>query len=106
MQDKKTLLRQKWVEALESGDYNQIRGNFSGLVKKRFLFYTWISEEVGYCAVGVLNEVGKKYGFGDSPFNRIYDTEIDYHKLWWDNDKNKLTFPEIAAKLKSGEYDQ
>lgn len=106
MQDKKTLLRQKWIEALESGEYEQVRGMFEKPVEKDFFIFRYVTDRIGYCALGVLNQVGIKYGFVDNPFGRISDVEIKYGDIWRDNDINALTFKQIAAKLRQGKYDK
>ena len=100
MQDKVTLLREKWLEALESGEYKQCKGMYRAGEYR--------------CALGVLLDVAKIYGFITQ---RQYD-EIDTGELegevvgsingvYWvgrHNDKG-MEFPKIAANLRNGDYD-
>ncbi len=98
MQDKVTLLRNKWAEALESGEYKQC----VGLYRR--------GEE--NCAVGLGIKIANSLGFKE------YIDERDNHyfgvrfrrdmgvtnSVMGDNDR-RMSFSEIAAKLRNGEYD-
>ncbi len=100
MQDKVTLLRGKWLEALESGEYQQC----VGIYRK--------GEE--RCALGVLLDVAKKYGFvTQQQYDKVDSSELEFeiigdvkgiYLVGQHNDRG-MKFTEIAANLRAGEYD-
>ncbi len=101
MQDKVTLLREKWAEALESGKYEQCRGMYRSGEKR--------------CALGILTDVAKKYGFLTQKQydeidtagleNEIVGNYSGVYRVGAHNDRG-MSFPEIAAKLRNGDYDK
>ncbi len=100
MQDKVTLLREKWAEALESGKYEQCKGMYRSGEKR--------------CALGILLDVAKIYGFvTQKQYDEVDCGELEYEimgniiticMIGRHNDRG-MKFPEIAAKLRNGEYD-
>ncbi len=101
MQDKVTLLREKWAEALESGEYEQYRGKYSpgGIID------VYNKKDNVMCATAVLWRVSQSLGFHYDMTDVLLKTKINYKIMQNDNDRIKLSFPEIAAKLRNGEYD-
>ena len=97
MQDKVTLLRNKWAEALESGEYQQHHGSY-------FPYGNRDREGTLMCANAVLWRVSRSMGFDDI-ITRVADNiNIISGRITSDNDRRRLSFPEIAAKLRNGEY--
>ena len=100
MQDKVTLLREKWAEALESGEYQQCKGMYRKGEER--------------CALGILLDVAKKYGFiTQEQYDDVDNSDLEIEiiggfkgifMVGQHNDKG-ISFPEIAAKLRNGEYD-
>lgn len=112
MQDQKTLMREKWAEALEQQGDRQCRdlymdkenvcamGLFIELgIRLGFIEYSSYCDEDGYW-----------YEFGDwdvGDYSRALKVcGIDSSKIIQDNDFNKLTFQQIATKLRTGGYDR
>lgn len=91
MQDKKTILRQKWAEALESGEYKQYCGAMLGPDGSR-------------CAWGVGLEVGRRYFNMDSLITFSVAVGIPTEPIAFDNDYS-MTFEQIAQKIRNGGYD-
>ncbi len=97
MQDKATLLREKWAEALESGKYQQLHGSY---------FPNEYSKEGTYmCATAVLWKISQSIGFNDEIHMVAGNIGVSAGGVQVDNDLNDLSFPEIAAKLRNGDYD-
>ncbi len=103
MQDKATLLREKWAEALESGKYQQHRGSyFPDELRASILS----SREGTYmCATAVLWKVSQAIGFNDEIYMVAEGIGVSPGDVQVDNDIMDLSFSEIAAKLRNGEYD-
>ncbi len=101
MQDKSTLLREKWAEALESGEYRQYYGSYFPLEDDR------IYDRGGdyMCATAVLWKVSQSIGFNDEIHMVAEHIGVRTGEVQVDNDIAKLSFPEIAAKLRNGDYD-
>ena len=98
MQDKATLLREKWAEALESGKYQQIRGSYfpdDG---------TYSREGTYMCATAVLWRVSQSIGFNDEIYRVADGIGVNPGEVQVDNDVAELSFSEIAAKLRNGDY--
>ncbi len=99
MQDKTTLLREKWAEALESGKYQQYRGNYfpknDGILDRTSNLM---------CVTAVLWGVSKALGFYDGITVVAAHIGVNPGMVQYDND-NGLSFLEIAAKLRNGDYD-
>ncbi len=99
MQDKATLLREKWAEALESGKYQQIRGSYfpdEG---------TYSREGTHMCVTAVLWRVSQSLGFNDEIYMVAEGIGVKPGTIQVDNDHFGLTFSEIAVKLRNGDYD-
>ncbi len=80
--------KKKWVEALRSGKYEQIREQF---VRFRD------DKPIGYCCLGVLCDVldiEQKYSAITDTTGLTYTTQVEYENF---NDIDKKTFPEIAG---------
>lgn len=102
-------LKQKWVEALRSGRYQQ---------GKKFLRYTSVGYGDQYCCLGVLCEISGlakwQAGPGEEPFMADFGNEksddlipegameklglsqVSHDHLWWLNDHGGSSFPFIA----------
>jgi hypothetical protein len=92
-----TELKQKWVEALRSGEYRQIRGRLNDY-------------DNGYCCLGVLCKVAGYEVIGTNILenekivvenyiaidNLIKDDSYDVSYFIQLNDNNRYTFDEIA----------
>ena len=100
MQDKVTLLREKWAEALESGKYEQHRGSYFPM---EYGIYT--REGNILCATALLWQVSQNLGFDDMIINVADAVKVEPGRVQSDNDHENLSFPEIAAKLRNGDYD-
>ena len=98
MQDKVTLLREKWAEALESGDYKQYRGGY-------FPYIKYDREGDLMCATAVLWKVSSGIGFNDHITEVAASVNVQPGLVQNDNDYEMLSFSEIAAKLRNGDYD-
>jgi hypothetical protein len=98
-----SILKEKYLEALRSGDYNQIRTQLGG---------TDDDGNCGHCALGVLcvvagygiSEGGIEildpntedgYADGYQPLYKIIST-ADVTNIWMMNDSEKKSFAEIA----------
>lgn len=94
-----STLKEKYLEALRSGEYNQIRTQLTGKDD---------DGNCGHCALGVLAvvagieisedgiELMSEYGKeGYEPLNNIIGTD-KVNRIWTFNDVDKLTFAEIA----------
>lgn len=103
MQDKTTLLREKWAEALESGKYQQLRGHYFPIDQG-----SYDRESNTLCATALLWRVNKALGFNDKGTvvgtAVVRDINVRPGLVQIDND-NGLSFPKIAAKLRNGDYD-
>ena len=100
MQDKVTLLREKWAEALESGEYKQHRGSYFPMNG-----YGYDKHGDYMCATAVLWRVSQAIGFNDEIYMVVDSIGVKPGEVQVDNDVMKLSFSEIAAKLRNGEYD-
>ncbi len=102
MQDKSTLLREKWAEALESGKYQQLHGSYFP-DDKDGLYHNKDGDYM--CATAVLWRVSQSIGFNDEIHMVAERIGVRPGEVQVDNDIAKLSFPEIAAKLRNGDYD-
>ena len=98
MQDKATLLREKWAEALESDKYEQCVRRYENSINAN-------------CAVGlgmrIANSLGFKEYIGEDNhyFGARFRRDMGVtNSIMGDNDRG-MSFPEIAAKLRNGDYD-
>jgi len=78
MDDK--ILKEKWVDALNSGKYQQTTRT--------------LSDEYGYCCLGVLNEIRGAYQNYDGIELLL---GCDWGDLATMNDDKQMSFPEIAS---------
>jgi hypothetical protein len=86
----KKKLRDKWVKALRSGEYEQAIGR--------------LEEAGGYCCLGVLcavrygrnfdHDEAVPFAYGTGADSEITEDAADI--LWRMNDRERLEFPEIA----------
>ena len=83
-----TFMEERWLTALESGKYKQVRGE--------------AQKDGGFCALNLWSQVNGYYateGVNDRPFTKRNRELIV--KL---NDELGLTFPEIAAEARKTPY--
>lgn len=94
----KAAIKQKWVEALRSGHYDQTSQTL------------YDREQHAYCCLGVLRSVCRKDGIrlpkGDDEYLKeepcLKHTGLSFaeqEKLWRMNDDDGLTFGEIATYI-------
>ncbi len=100
MQDKVTLLREKWAEALESGKYEQYRGSYFPMDNGIF-----DRDSNLMCVTAVLWRVSKALGFKHQIIDMTKVVNVQQGMIEVDNDGG-LSFLEIAAKLRNGDYDK
>lgn len=93
MQDQRMLFVNKWADALESGRYKQCFG----------LSSVFREGEVYFCAVTVGDTVLKELGLGSEMVDNL---GIDCRAVVEANDSGRMTFPQIAEKLRAGGYDR
>ncbi len=103
MQDKATLLREKWAEALESGKYQQYRGSY--FPWEQYDKHKYDGDSTYMCATAVLWKVSQSIGFNDEITGVALGIGINPGNVVQDNDNFELSFSEIAAKLRNGDYD-
>lgn len=80
-------VKDQWINALESGQYNQICGNFSAHHIPK-----------GRCALGVLRDLLPERRGPLLATSGL--TEEQWSKIIMLNDVERLTFPEIAIWIK------
>lgn len=83
----------EWVEALESGNYQQTRGR--------------LKNSEGYCCIGVLGDINNvEVCSGGNMSEEAYNFCLDItgqtsSEVFWEmNDKYGMTFKEIAGKIR------